>query len=103
LNCRPLIIISAILYTECFYFGLNLQNAIKYNTLIANMLMVQNVIDITQIVRELKSEGWSIEKEDLGGLSPYLTAHFKRFGDFVLNLDQNAENTEKTRLDVLFT
>ena len=80
-----------------------MEKAIKYNTLIANMLMVQNVIDITQIVRELKDEGWSIEKEDLGGLSPYLTAHFKRFGDFVLNLDQNAENIDKTRLDVLFT
>ena len=80
-----------------------MEKAIKYNTLIANMLMVQNVIDISRIVQELRREGWSIDKEDLGSLSPYLTAHFKRFGDFVLNLDQNAGNVEKTRLDSLFS
>mgnify|MGYP003978146983 FL=1 len=79
-----------------------MEKAIKYNTLIANMLMVQNVIDISRIVQELRLEGWSISKEDLAGLSPYLTEHLKRFGDFVLNLDQNTGNIDKTRLESLF-
>ena len=79
-----------------------MEKAIKYNTLIANMLMVQNVIDISRIVQELRLEGWSISKEDLAGLSPYLTEHLKRFGDFVLNLDHNAGNVDKTRLESLF-
>ena len=78
------------------------EKAIKYNSLIANMIMLQNVIDISRVVQQLQVEGWSTHKEDLTELSPYLTAHLKRFGDFVLNLNENDGNIEDIREKPLF-
>ena len=71
-------------------------------SLLANMVMLQNVIDISRIIQQLRMEGWSIHKEDLAKLSPYLTEHLKRFGDIVLNLNMNDRNVEKIRLKSLF-
>lgn len=79
-----------------------MEKAIKYNSLIANMVMLQNVIDMSRIIQQLKVEGWSIHKEDLARLSPYLTEHLKRFGDIVLNLNMDDRNVEKIRLESLF-
>lgn len=75
-----------------------MEKAIKYNSLITNSLSLQNVIDISSIVQELRREKWSITKADLAFLSPYLTEHFKRFGDYTINLDQKYENPAKLRL-----
>ena len=59
--------------------------AIKCNFLIANAMMLQNVIDITNIILELQKEGYIITKEDVAGLSPYITDSFKRFGVISMN------------------
>lgn len=58
----------------------------KYNTLVANALIFQNVIDQTRIIKNLMLDGFEIKAEDLKILSPYLTAHIKRFGDYVVDL-----------------
>ena len=63
-----------------------MEKAIRYNTLIVNLVILQNVIDMSQIIQQLRTEGWVIKKEDLAVLSPYLTEHIKRFGDYVLDL-----------------
>lgn len=44
--------------------------AIKCNFLIANAMMLQNVIDITNIILELQQEGYVITQVDVVGLSP---------------------------------
>ncbi len=75
-----------------------MEKAIKYNSIITNSLGLQNVIDISSVVQELRREGWSITKADLACLSPYLTEHFKRFGDYIINLDQKYENPAKLRI-----
>ena len=59
--------------------------AIKCNFLIANTMMLQNVIDITNIILELQQEGYNIMQEDVTGLSPYITDSFKRFGVISMN------------------
>lgn len=64
------------------------EKLIKYNTLIANALIFQNVIDQTRIVKNLMLEGFEVKAEDLKILSPYLTAHIKRFGDYVVDLNE---------------
>jgi len=58
---------------------------IKYNDLIANAVIFQNVVDLTEILQQLQSEGYLLKREDVAGLSPYLTSHIKRFGDYVLD------------------
>jgi TnpA family transposase len=62
------------------------EKLIKYNNLVANALIFQNVIDQTQIIRSLMSDGFVVSAADLKTLSPYLTAHIKRFGDHMVDL-----------------
>lgn len=78
-----------------------MEKAIKYNTLLTNMLILQNVIDMSRIIQQLRREGWSITLEDLAGLSPYLTEHLKRFGDYLLDLSQSDGNIDKIRAEAL--
>ena len=65
------------------------EKLIKYNNLIANSLIFQNVIDQTRIIKNLMLDGFEVKAEDLKILSPYLTAHIKRFGDYVVDLSES--------------
>ncbi|MFE1243304.1 Tn3 family transposase [Fictibacillus sp. NPDC058756] len=51
----------------------------KYNDLVANAVIFQNVCDITLILWELSKEGYVFSKEDIVMLSPYLTRLYKTF------------------------
>lgn len=64
------------------------EKLIKYNNLVANSLIFQNVIDQTRIIKNLMFDGFEVKSEDLKILSPYLTAHIKRFGDYVVDLSE---------------
>lgn len=63
------------------------EKRIKYNDLVANAVIFQNVCDITLILWELSKEGYVFSKEDIVMLSPYLTRHIKRFGDYMIDLE----------------
>lgn len=63
------------------------EKAIKYNTLIADMVIFQNVIDQTRVIQDLLNEGYQITENELKALSPYLTQHIKRFGEYVIDLN----------------
>ncbi len=58
------------------------EKAIVYNELIANAVALQNVVDQTQALHQLKAEGAEITTTDLAFLSPYATSKLKRFGDY---------------------
>jgi len=62
------------------------EKRIKYNDLVANAVIFHNVIDQSRILTELIAEGFPVEVEDARTLSPYLTLHIKRFGDYILDL-----------------
>ena len=64
---------------------------IRYNDLLASAVILQNVIDLTQIIGDLRKEGRSISDEDISFLSPYRTLGVKRFGEYVLDLDRDLE------------
>jgi Tn3 transposase DDE domain len=53
---------------------------------VANAVVLQNVVDQTQALHALKSEGVAIEPADLPSLSPYATRNLKRFGDYPTEL-----------------
>jgi len=63
------------------------EKMIKYNDLIANAVIFHNVVDLTDILRDLKRDGYLIAREDVASLSPYMTSHIKRFGDYLIDLD----------------
>ncbi len=70
------------------------EKVIKYNDLVANAVILQNVVDLTAVLRELTREGYGIESEAVATLSPYMTSHIKRFGDYVIDMDNAPEPPE---------
>lgn len=49
-------------------------------------MIFQNTVDISTAVRSLVEEGHQVDRELLSTLSPYLTRHLKRYGDYVVDL-----------------
>jgi len=62
------------------------EKRIKYADVVANALMLQNVVDMSNGLHRLALDGHRVAKEDVATLSPYLTRHVKRFGDYVIDL-----------------
>jgi len=63
------------------------EKIIKYNDLIANAVIFHNAVDLTDVLRDLKREGYLLTREDVMVLSPYMTSHIKRFGDYLIDLE----------------
>lgn len=64
------------------------QKVVKYNHLVANLLILHNVASMTRVLWEMADEGLPITEEVLKTLSPYRTSHINRFGDYTLNLSR---------------
>lgn len=60
---------------------------IKCNHLAANCLIFHTAFLLTEVVKELLAEGYELPPEALAGISPYLTEHINRLGNYTLNLD----------------
>lgn len=78
-------------FAQWIYFGAdaiednvreNQLKIIKYNHLIANLVIFHNCHTMTQALRGLEAEGMALTPELLGGLSPYRTHHINRFGRY---------------------
>ena len=67
------------------------EKRIKYRELVANAMMLHNVVDMTNVLRALQQEGVSVTPEVVSHLSPSLTEHIKRFGQYVLDMDTQPE------------
>ena len=61
------------------------EKSIKYKDLIANAIMLQNVVDMTDALHDIVQEGHVVTSEMVATLSPYLTKHIKRFGEYVID------------------
>lgn len=57
----------------------------KYSHLASNLVMFHTAHSMSKALAELKKEGYVIDKAFLSMLSPYLTGHINRFGDYKLN------------------
>lgn len=84
-------------FSKWFFFGgfgvisnndpIEQEKIVKYNDLIANAVIFQNVVDLTDVLRDLLKSGCSITREDVAALSPYMTSHIKRFGDYLIDME----------------
>jgi TnpA family transposase len=61
------------------------RKVIKYNHLVANLVILHNVDGMTRVLKALKEEGVEVTPEVLAGLAPYRIAHINRFGDYTLD------------------
>jgi Tn3 transposase DDE domain len=63
-----------------------MEKAVKYNDIITNSVILQNIIDMSEIIHQLTQEGADLREDDIAFLSPYLTEHIKRFGDYLIDM-----------------
>ena len=63
-----------------------MEKAIKYNGILTNSIILQNIVDISEIIYQLQQEGKIITKADISYLSPYIVEHIKRFGEYFIDL-----------------
>jgi TnpA family transposase len=62
------------------------EKRIKYLDLVASAVILHNAVDVSLVVQELSAEGMKIDRSLLATLSPYLTRHLRRYGEFVIDL-----------------
>ncbi|GAC1314711.1 MAG: hypothetical protein NVSMB27_50060 [Ktedonobacteraceae bacterium] len=62
------------------------QKRVRYTDIVANALMLQNVVDLTDALEKLKQRGYPVQPEDVAHLSAYMTEHLQRFGEYTLKL-----------------
>ncbi|MGI5290774.1 Tn3 family transposase [Nonomuraea polychroma] len=75
----------------------------KFSSLLTNCGIFHNTLDIADVVRQLQAEGWKIEPEDLAEVSPYLTEHIMRFGEYSTHELGITPEAYESRLDIDFT
>jgi hypothetical protein len=78
---------------------------IKYNHLIANLLVFYNVVTMTKALQQLEAYGHAVSDEVLAALSPYQTEHINRFGtpesaDLTMGFNSLGIRAEKSRYDL---
>jgi hypothetical protein len=61
---------------------------IKYNHLVANLLIFHNVVTMSKALERLASEGHALDAELIASSSRYQTEHLNRFGRYALNRDR---------------
>ena len=67
------------------------EKRIKYMTVVANAVMLHNVIDLTEVLNTMTAEGYEVTPARVRRLSPYLTEHIRRFGQYVLDMEMPLE------------
>jgi TnpA family transposase len=63
------------------------RKVVKYNHLVTNMLILNNVHRMSGVLAQLRREGkHQIDEKTLGALSPYRNIHLNRYGDYTMDL-----------------
>jgi Tn3 transposase DDE domain len=70
---------------------------IKYNHLVANLLIFHNVVTMSKALERLAAEGHALDAELIASSSPYQTEHLNRFGRYSLNRDRVPEPLNSVR------
>ena len=64
------------------------EKQLMYASLVANTIMLSNVADLTGVLSSMASDGHSVTPGLVARLSPYMREHIRRFGQYVLDMDQ---------------
>jgi len=63
------------------------EKRVKYSELVANAVILQNTVDMTEAINKLIKDGQKILKIDIEALSPYILRNLKRFGEYFININ----------------
>jgi TnpA family transposase len=62
------------------------EKRMHYKDVVANAVILHNTVDLARLLMELRQEGYPITKEVVARLSPYLTRHIRRFGEYTIDV-----------------
>lgn len=60
---------------------------LKYASLVANTIMLSNVTDLTTVLSSIAADGIAVTPDLVARLSPYTREHIRRFGQYVLDMN----------------
>jgi TnpA family transposase len=63
------------------------EKQVKYKDLIANAIMLQNVVDMTDALHDMAREGHPVTPDVVATFSPYLREHIKRFREYIIDTE----------------
>lgn len=63
------------------------EKQLKYAGLVANAIMLSNVADLTGALSSMAKDGHPVTPALVACLSPYMREHIRRFGQYVLDMD----------------
>ena len=72
-------------FSSSYYLHPEQEKRIKYSELVANAVILQNAVDMTNAINQLLKDGHKILRTDIEALSPYILRNIKRFGDYYIN------------------
>lgn len=73
------------------------EKRIKYMNLVANSVIMQNVVDMTNALHEMALEGHEVTREHVARLSPYMTERIRRFGEYFLDMSEKPQPLQPDR------
>ena len=73
---------------------------VKYTSVVANAIMLHNVVDLTATVNELVAEGMTVTEEMVAHLSPYMRENIQCFGRYDLEIDSVSTPLEPIPLNI---
>lgn len=59
---------------------------IKYTDVLANALILHNIVDMTVALAQLQQRGYVVAPETVAHLSPYMTRNWRRFGEYSVDM-----------------
>jgi TnpA family transposase len=60
----------------------------KYTDVLADALILHNIVDMTVGLEQLKRRGFVVAPETVAQLSPYITRNWQRFGDYDVDMNE---------------
>lgn len=81
---------------------IEMEKRVKFNQLVANCVMLQNVLDMSQALRELIEEGYPVNMKAVQGLSAYLHGHVQRYGEYDMDVNDIPPPIAEDVLTTLF-
>ena len=64
------------------------EKQLKYASLVANTIMLSNVADMTEALSSMARDGHRVTPGLVACLSPYMREHIRRFGQYVLDMEE---------------
>ena len=62
------------------------EKQLKYASLVANTIMLSNVVDMTTVLSSMAADGHAVTPELVACASPYIRGHILRFGQYALDM-----------------